>query len=184
MPGTQAQPHALVVGGTGMLWGASLALAERGYTVSVVARRQQRLEALARAAVGLASSIHPISVDYRDTQALIAALEAAQACFGAIELALIWIHRTAPAAPLPLLPYLGQRLGGPLSARPRAAGGFCGAGQYPLPGGHPGVCARGWTLALADRCRDLCRGAGSCGGGPAAYHRGRRGTLASAALMG
>jgi NAD(P)-dependent dehydrogenase (short-subunit alcohol dehydrogenase family) len=107
--GTDVRPHALVVGGTGMLWGASLALAERGYAVSVVARRRQRLEALAQTAAGLPGSIHPIPVDYQDTQALIAALEAAQARFGPIELALIWIHSTAPAAPLAV----ARRVGSP-----------------------------------------------------------------------
>ncbi len=102
------RPHALVVGGTGMLWGASLALAQRGYTVSVVARRQRRLEALVQAAVGLPGSIHPIPVDYQDTEALIAALAAAQERFGPVELALIWIHSTAPAAPLAVARLVGS----------------------------------------------------------------------------
>ena len=43
--------HALVVGGTGMLRGVSLYLAEKGHVVSVVARSRERLESLAGVAV-------------------------------------------------------------------------------------------------------------------------------------
>lgn len=71
-----------------MLRGASLGLAARGYAVSVVARRQSRLDALVRAAAGLTGVIHPIALDYRDTDALTAALAAARSRLGPIGLAL------------------------------------------------------------------------------------------------
>ena len=47
-----AAPHALVIGGTGMLRDLSLALAGQGRTVSVVARHQEGLAGLERAAAG------------------------------------------------------------------------------------------------------------------------------------
>ena len=43
-----AAPHALVIGGTGMLRDLSLALAGQGRTVSVVARHQEGLAGLER----------------------------------------------------------------------------------------------------------------------------------------
>ncbi|MEW6046902.1 MAG: short-chain dehydrogenase [Bacillota bacterium] len=97
-----------MVGGTGMLRDASLGLAERGYIVSVVARRQTRLEALMRAAAGLTGFIHPIALDYRDTEALTASLTAARSRFGPIALAVVWIHGTAPAAPLAVARLVGS----------------------------------------------------------------------------
>jgi hypothetical protein len=108
---TDRRPHALVVGGTGMLRGATLGLAERGYTVSVVARRQARLYPLADAARGLAGVVHPIAVDYRDTARLTAALTAARDRFGPIVLAVVWIHSTAPAAPLAVARLVGGPAG-------------------------------------------------------------------------
>ena len=102
------RPHALVVGGTGMLRGASLGLAARGYTVSVVARRQSRLDALVQEAAGLKGTIHPIALDYRDTGALKAALVKARTRFGPIELAVVWIHSIAPAAPLAVAHHVGS----------------------------------------------------------------------------
>jgi molybdopterin-guanine dinucleotide biosynthesis protein A len=81
--------HALVVGGTGMLAGLTTALAERGHSVTVVARSGA---ALPRGAVQLA-------VDYRDDRTLAEGLAAAVAERGEIELAVAWIHTDAPAAP-------------------------------------------------------------------------------------
>jgi len=92
-------PHALVVGGTGMLRGVSRWLAETGYSVSVIARGSQRLQALVDAAAGLPGSIHPLSLDYRDTARLRREIDAAQRDRGPISLAVCWIHGTAPEAP-------------------------------------------------------------------------------------
>ncbi|PZN13228.1 MAG: short-chain dehydrogenase [Bacillota bacterium] len=105
--GVAQKPHALVVGGTGMLRGASLGLAARGYIVSVVARGRSRLDALVRDAAGRAGSIHPVAVDYRDTGALANALADARSRFGPIELAVVWVHSVAPAAPLAVARLVG-----------------------------------------------------------------------------
>ncbi|MFS8640353.1 MAG: short-chain dehydrogenase [Symbiobacteriaceae bacterium] len=106
--GVAQKPHALVVGGTGMLRGASLGLAARGYTVSVVARRQSRLDALVQEAAGLTGNIHPIALDYRDTTVLETALADARSRFGPVDLAVVWIHSVAPAAPLAVARQVGS----------------------------------------------------------------------------
>lgn len=95
-----AAPHALVIGGTGMLRDLSLALAGQGRTVSVVARHQEGLAGLERAAAGGRGRIHPIALDYRNTAALTEALAGAIASSGRVDLAVAWIHGTAPEAPL------------------------------------------------------------------------------------
>lgn len=92
-------PHALVVGGTGMLRGVSIHLAERGHTVTVVARRRTRLRAVARAASGALGSIVPMPLDYRDSTALRAALLDVQLAHGPISLVVCWTHSIAPVAP-------------------------------------------------------------------------------------
>lgn len=90
--------HSLVVGGTGMLAGVVLHLAELGHTVSVVARRTTGLKTLINAAAGRPGPINPIALDYRDTANLQTELSAAQKENGAISLAVCWIHSTAPVA--------------------------------------------------------------------------------------
>jgi len=90
-----ARPHALVVGGTGMLRGVSLSLAGRN-AVSVVARGRKGLERLRKGS----RNVHPLSVDYTDGAALEAALDEAVAARGPFTLAVAWIHSTAPDAPL------------------------------------------------------------------------------------
>lgn len=79
--------HALVVGGTGMLWEATRALARDFAVVSVVARRADRFP-----------GIHPLPVDYHDAAALAEALRRAVEQHGPIRLAVCWIHSTAPRA--------------------------------------------------------------------------------------
>jgi hypothetical protein len=93
--------HALVVGGTGMMHGASLELARRGHIVSVVARRHSRMAALAADARALDApgEINPLPVDYRDLNELAARIRAAQTAHGPIALAACWIHRDAPDTP-------------------------------------------------------------------------------------
>ena len=90
------RPHALVVGGTGMLRDVSLELVRRGYEVSVIARSPQRLARLQQEA-GL--RFHAVQVDYRDTGALIEALERQVAQLGPIVLAVVWVHSVASEAP-------------------------------------------------------------------------------------
>jgi len=108
MPPAQTRRHALIVGGTGMLYGASLGLAERGFHVSVVARNRDRLYRLAQAVRGLAGTVHPVPVDYRDTDRMVAALAETRVRFGPIELAVVWIHGTAPQAPMEVAKMVGD----------------------------------------------------------------------------
>jgi NAD(P)-dependent dehydrogenase (short-subunit alcohol dehydrogenase family) len=83
-----------------MLRGASLELAMRGWIVSVVGRRHARLASLAAdaARLGAAGRIVPVPVDYRDSGELAGRLRAAKAAEGPVELAVCWIHSTAPGA--------------------------------------------------------------------------------------
>jgi hypothetical protein len=92
------RPHALVVGGTGMLRGVCMALAERGWTVSVVARGHAGLGMLASAAAGTSGAINPLPVDYHDLNMLAARLRSARAAHGAFSLAVCWIHQSGAAA--------------------------------------------------------------------------------------
>ncbi len=84
-----------------MLKGVSLALALRADVVSVVGRKRERLSSLQEEArAGGGCRIHPISVDYRDTRGLLQALLQARQRFGPIGPCVVWIHSTAPEAPL------------------------------------------------------------------------------------
>lgn len=93
-----ALPHALVIGGTGMLRQATLELARRGRCISFVARTPSRLEAVRAAAAGLPGTIHPIRADYLKTGRLMSLLREAIESRGPIDLALCWVHLTAPDA--------------------------------------------------------------------------------------
>jgi hypothetical protein len=87
-------PHALAVGTSGMLAGASRGLAERGWQVTMAARQRRRLDA---ARAGL-PALHPVAVDYTDTGAFDDALKVAADQRGTITLALCWIRGSAPEA--------------------------------------------------------------------------------------
>lgn len=82
--------HALVIGGSGMLAQASRYLADRFDQVSLVARRPERM--------GSHHRIHPLALDYRDTQTLREAVRGAVAAHGPVSLVVAWIHSTAPDA--------------------------------------------------------------------------------------
>jgi len=84
------KPHALVVGGTGMLWGVSLTLAQRGYSTSVIARRASRLQELTEAAHAVGGSINPIAVDIYREHELIVQLQGAIQRLGPIVLVVDW----------------------------------------------------------------------------------------------
>ena len=90
--------HALVIGGTGMLRDATLWLAGRHDTVSVVARSTKDLEALRAEAP--AGTIQPLARDYRDGEAFANALLDTQEVHGPVDLAVCWVHAVAPDAPL------------------------------------------------------------------------------------
>lgn len=96
--GSSVTPHALVVGGTGMLAGVSLWLAKQGRMVSVVARGRERLEALALRGASREGEVCPVRVDYHDNEHLRRSLEVAVSAHGPPDLAVCWIHSTAPRA--------------------------------------------------------------------------------------
>lgn len=85
--------RALVVGGTGMLRKVSLWLAKRHDRVCVVARSRERLAALHASAPR--GNIETVATDWHDASAFRAALADA----GPFDLAVVWIHSSAPAAP-------------------------------------------------------------------------------------
>lgn len=96
VPDSMRPPHALVIGGTGMLAGVTWGLAERGMVVTVVARRPERLTDRARTSAR--GAVHPLAVDYRDTRALVEGIASARRQRGPLQLVVCWIHDDAPAA--------------------------------------------------------------------------------------
>jgi molybdopterin-guanine dinucleotide biosynthesis protein A len=81
--------HVVVIGGTGMLAGATRSLAERGHLVTSIARRPAEL----------GPSVTSVALDYRDVGELRRALEESVAARGPVELALCWVHTDAPDVP-------------------------------------------------------------------------------------
>lgn len=91
-------PHAMVIGGSGMLADVCRGLARSFEHVSVVARDSSRLRALCGPAGAGAGSLHPVPVDYRDREAFASALEDAERRFGPPSLLVCYIHSDAPGA--------------------------------------------------------------------------------------
>ncbi|WP_334165488.1 hypothetical protein [Phenylobacterium sp.] len=91
-------PHILVVGGTGMLAGLVEALAGDGGRLSLLSRR-----ASAHGLPGRA-----FDCDYHDAAAFTAALDAAVAGQGPIDLAVAWFHSLRLAAPRRLAERVGR----------------------------------------------------------------------------
>jgi hypothetical protein len=89
--------HALVVGGTGMLSGLTHHLLTEAKTVSLVARRPERLRAPT-----IKERLNPIALDYSQSARLADSIRHAIAAHGPIQLAVCWIHSSAPDA-LPTL---------------------------------------------------------------------------------
>jgi hypothetical protein len=91
-------PHALIVGGTGMLKDVPHYFTRHGYTVSVIARNPAGFNKLieSKSEHGF---INPIKVDYSDYGLLEEKLKSAIDSYGKIETAVCWIHGTAPEAP-------------------------------------------------------------------------------------
>jgi NAD(P)-dependent dehydrogenase (short-subunit alcohol dehydrogenase family) len=87
-------PHALVIGGTGMLRGVCVELARRGWTVSVVARRHGPLGLLAREAPGVVA----LPADYREAQELAARVRASVQAHRPVTLVLAWVRSDAAGA--------------------------------------------------------------------------------------
>lgn len=91
-------PHALVVGGTGMLRDVPLYFAKYGFTVSVIARNQNNLNKLIESK-SVHGFINPLRVDYSDYYLLEEKLKSAIDNYGKIETAVCWIHSIASEAP-------------------------------------------------------------------------------------
>lgn len=91
-------PHALIIGGTGMLKEVPLYFTRHGYTVSVVARNPSGFNKLieSKSEHGF---INPIKVDYSDYNLLEEKLKSAIDNYGKIDTAVCWIHSTAQEAP-------------------------------------------------------------------------------------
>ncbi len=79
--------HALVVGGSGMLAGLCRSLCAHAERVSVLARNDRRIRAVA-------PTIEPVACDYNDGRALAEIL----ALIEPPDLVVAWIHGRAPAA--------------------------------------------------------------------------------------
>ncbi len=120
-PGEGA-PHALVVGGTGMLRGVVLRLAGEGWAVTVVARGRRGLDATVSAATGLPGVVRPVAVDYHDAEALPGVLGEARVRGGPFSLAVCWIHGGPGGAPPIALEEVARELSAgwvPGAGRPR-----------------------------------------------------------------
>ena len=85
--------HALVVGGTGMLAGVSLWLAEKRYHVSVIARNENRMNTLISRASS-PFSITPLFIDYSDENRLRKEMQRTSKQNGPPQLIIAWIHST------------------------------------------------------------------------------------------
>src|SRR5579884_3141931 len=97
--------HVLVVGGTGMLRRATLALAAQARHITVVGRTPSRLESLEQEA----ANVTGICVDYHDEAGFGRALSGAVERRGPCDLAVVWVHDSAPRAPLQVAQVVGSR---------------------------------------------------------------------------
>ena len=116
-------PHILVVGGTGMLSGLVEALAGDGGRLSLLSRRSSQ------APIGTG-----YDCDYNDDQAFAAALDAAVARSGPVDLAVAWFHTLKIAAPRLLAEQVNGRL-------------FQVLGSATADPAHPGRLARAAKVA-------------------------------------
>ncbi len=90
--------HLMIIGGTGMLRGVALECASRGWTVSVVARREALLIELANEAKALAGQILPLCVDYTCSDLFVQKLQEHCQTHSIPSICIAWIHNTAPDA--------------------------------------------------------------------------------------
>ena len=91
--------HSLVIGGTGMLSGASRHLCNEYKTVSVIARNPDGFNSLLRETAHLPGNINPLQLDYTDSANLLENINTSIERYGDISLVVSWIHSTAPKAP-------------------------------------------------------------------------------------
>jgi GrpB-like predicted nucleotidyltransferase (UPF0157 family) len=158
----RGRPHAVVVGGTGMLRGAVLGLCRRGYAVSVVARKARDLDRLVRDAAAADGVVRGVCVDYRDREAFAFGLDAAARELGPPLLAVVWAHSSAPDAPRAVAEFLDRsgrpgelfHLLGSASADPSAPDALRGARfrEFPRLSSHEVVLG---FIVEGDRSRWL-----------------------------
>lgn len=86
--------HILIVGGTGMLKGATEHFIEQGNIVSVMARNEEKLLQLREKFPVKRGRIWPIAQDYRDSDKAIQKVKKAARMFVRIDMAILWIHDT------------------------------------------------------------------------------------------
>lgn len=113
--------HALLVGGSGMLAGCCRALLDISDKVSVMARDERRIRAIAPA-------LHPVLCDYKEEEAFALAL----AALDPPDLIVAWIHGRLPDTRRTLAKHvkpggrlvqvLGSAHGDPASGAPRRDG--------------------------------------------------------------
>jgi len=82
-----------------MLFDASLYVAKMSTVTTMIARTPSKLQQLKSDTAQLNSLINPIALDYTDSDQLISQLECSIDQHGPVELAVLWIHSTAPDAP-------------------------------------------------------------------------------------
>lgn len=88
-------PHALVIGGTGMLSEVSLWLNKKGYHVTVIGRHKKKYHELMHKAES-PKQLSSILVDYHKCDELQEKLDQSMKDFGVYELVVAWIHSSAP----------------------------------------------------------------------------------------
>lgn len=96
--------HFLVLGGTGMLAGATRYLLSRGNKVTLVSRHTNRFSQFS----SFAPQLNPVMQDYQREGKIISAMKDAQETFGPIDRALLWIHDTAPILPVSIVKELNH----------------------------------------------------------------------------
>lgn len=146
METSHLKPHALVVGGTGMLRGVVRRFLAEGWRTSVVARGRQRMESLEREAGGLPGSVVPLLVDYRNEPDLEHSIGQSQVLHGPISVAVCWIHACAPGAPGVVAKAIGSSVAPPRLIHVRASATTY-PGERPQAGGRATWRARGVEYA-------------------------------------
>jgi len=86
--------HILIVGGTGMLRGATEYFIEQGNIVTLVARNEQRLNAIKQKYPEKKGKILTLAQDYRNTEEAMNKVIEAAGMYMHIDLAILWIHTT------------------------------------------------------------------------------------------
>lgn len=86
--------HILIIGATGMLRGATEHYIEQGHIVTMMARNEERLNAIKEKYPEKKGKILTLSQDYRDTEKALRNVKKAAGMYMHIDLAILWIHTT------------------------------------------------------------------------------------------